>query len=50
MPKACKPEDIMSKMTLDKKNAASVVRTVILCSIGNVLPYPVGKKLLFRCN
>jgi 3-dehydroquinate synthetase len=42
MPKSLDPYDVMAKMTLDKKNAASVVRTVILQSIGDVLPSPVG--------
>lgn len=42
IPKGLNPYDVMAKMTLDKKNAASVVRTVILTSIGNVLPNPIG--------
>ena len=43
IPKKINPQDIMKKMTLDKKNIASVIRSNILVSIGNILPHTVGK-------
>jgi len=40
-PKSVDPEEVIKKMSLDKKNAAMKVRMTVLKSIGDVFPTPI---------